>query len=101
MGIFRATLVVAVLAAGTTAAEYIRLPGTVGVVDETQNYITREWRWSEDGTSWTVFTAFGPPEQVNAFDPRDGDGPLRCPDCRMASSTQVSPGDAVNLAREP
>ena len=93
MGIFRATLAVAVLAAGATAAEYIRVPGGIGIVDETQGFITREWRWS-DGTSWTVFTAYGPPEQVNAFDPHDG--PLDCPDCKLASSTQFGPDDAVS-----
>ena len=98
MSIFRITLMTGVLAAGATAAELIRLPDAVGVVDETQGYIAREWRWSEDGTSWTVFTAFGPPEQVNAFDPQEGDGPLQCPDCQLASSTPVGPADAATLA---
>jgi hypothetical protein len=101
MSIFRITLMVGVLAAGATAAELIRLPDAVGVVDETQGYITREWRWLEDGTSWTIFTAFGPPEQVNAFDPQNGDGPLRCPDCQLASSMRAGPADALNLAAGP
>ena len=101
MSIVRITLMVAVLAAGATAAELVRLPETVGVVDETQGYITREWRWSEDGTNWTVFTAFGPPEQVNAFAPQEGDGQLECPDCQLASSIQAAPADAVILAAGP
>ena len=101
MSIVRITLMVAVLAAGATAADLVRLPETVGVVDETQGYIAREWRWSEDGTNWTVFTAFGPPEQVNGFNPQEGDGPLRCPDCQLASSVQAAPADAVILAAGP
>jgi hypothetical protein len=88
LGIIRAIVAAAVLAAGATAEEYVRLPGVVGIADETQGYITREWRWSEgDGT--TVFTAFGPPEQVNAFDPHGS--PLKCPDCLLASSMQIGP----------
>ncbi len=98
MSIFRMTSVVAVLVVGVAAAEYILLPEPVGIVDETQGYITREWRWSEDGTSWTVFTAHGPPDQVNAFDPRTDDSPLRCPDCQLARSIQAGPEDGAVIA---
>jgi hypothetical protein len=62
--------------------------GTRSLVLVGQSFITREWTWVEGATTVT-FTAYGPPEQVNALDPRDG--PPVCPDCELASSIQFEP----------
>lgn len=95
MGIIRAALAVALLGAGTTGAEIIRLATPVGIEDPSAGYVTREWRWTDGGVT-TVFTAFGPPEQVEAFDPHGS--PLKCPDCLLASSTRIGPMEAAGAA---
>lgn len=83
-------MLAASLVVGATAA----LGQTTAGSDEAYAFITREWVWS-DGTSITTFTAFGPPEQVNALDPQDG--LIDCQDCRLASSVQFGPVDQAAL----
>src|SRR5690349_20775041 len=96
--LLRATLVIALLAAGAAAAQPLILHlGNVGS-ELHQGSVTREWIWST-GASTTTFTASGPSEQVNNFDPQGS--PLQCPDCELASSTHFVPDGGVEHSRPP
>ena len=90
MTLLRAILVTGLLAAGAAAAQPLTLHIGEERSQEDQGSVTREWIWST-GASTTTFTAFGPSDQVNSFDPQGS--PLQCPDCELASSTYFEPGD--------
>ena len=92
MKLLRATLVTALLIAGAAAAQSLTLHIGEGGSQEHQGSVTREWIWS-NGASTTTFTASGPAEQVNNFDPQGS--PLQCQDCELASSTHFVPDDEV------
>ena len=83
MGILRSTFVAAVVVTGGAGSLF----GDDRGRDPGQSFVTREWTWSTGGAI-TTFTAIGPAEQVNAFDPQDS--VLTCKGCELASSIQPS-----------
>ena len=86
-----------IVAAAMTAWTAIGAPWAVyvgsGDPAKDRGFITKEWTWSDE-TTITTFTAYGPAEQVNSFDPQDG-STLLCPDCELASSMQIDPSQEV------
>ena len=83
MSILRSTFVAAVVVTAGAGA----LLGDDRGRDPDQSFVTREWTWSTGGAT-TTFTAIGPAEQVNAFDPEDS--VHDCKGCELASSIQPS-----------
>lgn len=86
MGTFR----IIVLAAFVVTAGASVLLAADEHIDPDDGFITRNWTWIDE-SSTTSLTAYGPAEEVNAFDPQDSH--LTCEGCELTSSIQLEPKD--------
>ncbi len=95
MRVLCAGIVAAFLAAGSGAADQAPSSEDFGVCESTQEFIFREWTWS-DGTATTTYTAVGPADEIDQLDPQDPT-PV-CHDCELASSIQFVPADEAGAS---
>ena len=97
MSILRSTFIAAVVVASGASSLF----AADEAYDHDQGFVTREWTWSTGG-ALTTFTATGPVEQVNAFDPQGS--VYDCKGCELASSIQPSLedlGTLIEVAQKP